>query len=238
MTRYLRIVLPALALAGCGDSTPMGTDMAGGKTDMSMNTADLTMGPDMAGPPAAPMLGMQLERMGRPTINVAVTNPFDLDSMQQQTRDKYNQDSDPSKWAATWTPVLAGTLGLYDGVDTVCGNQVGACGMLAGCGVAMPAKGRYDTLGGVLADDKLYLDSSKATCGAYLAVETAVLGLPNNECGGRTPLFNVVHETYTAAAVGVAGFMGNDTYAVTDGVAKETDGTVSLTTFPFLDAPK
>jgi hypothetical protein len=245
MTKLIGFVLPfALAAAGCGDSTT--TDMGGGNKDLSMmKQPDMTMQqmqPDMVvTTPPAPKVGTQIERMGRPTINVAVTNPFGVNNKGESvdvTRDKYNADSNIAMWQATWTPYLAATLAIYDGADTMCGNQAGACAMLTGCPQnSTPDATRYLALAGVLADDQVYLDTTKATCGAYLAVETAALGAANNECGGRTPLFNVVHETYTLAVTGVSGIKGNDQYAITDGTTGNKEAPASLTAFPFLGDP-
>jgi hypothetical protein len=230
----------ASLVAGCGSSTN--------------NTV-----PDMSTPPPADMTvvvvnpvkpairATQIERMGRPTINVAVTNPFNLDYTAQNgttttdaTRDKYNADGNQSGWKTSWTSTLAKTLAIYDGVDMKCGNQFGACGMAAGCGVAAPAVGRYNTLAGVLADDQLYMDTTQTNCSFYLAVEANVLSVPGTAafCGGRALSAQVVHETYTAAAVGVTGFpvAPATAFAVTDGVTGTGNGQVSAT-FPFLANP-
>lgn len=208
--------------------------------------------PDLAMPmpdPVKPALaGTQIERMGRPTINVAVTNPFNLDytavgggMTTNASRDKYNQDSNPAMWVANWKGSLAKTLGIYDGVDTVCGNQFGACGMAAGCGGTAPAAGQYDTLASVLADDQLYMDTTQTNCAFYLSVEANVLKVAgaNAFCGGRILSAQVVHETYTAAAVGASGFPvpPATAFAVTDGVLGSGNGQYSTTAFPFLAAP-
>jgi hypothetical protein len=227
------LTIAPLALFGCGNST---TTDAG--TDGSTNNTDLTTitNPDMT-PPAAPQLGTQIERMGRPTLNVAVTNPFDLDlskvvagnTGRDVTRDLYNADSDPTKWAADWSPILAFNLGIYDGADGTCGNQ-----LLAG---ATAVAGRYNTLATVLADDQIYLDTTQTTCGFYLAVEANfALHLGLADCGGRTPLESVVNETYTFATVGVGGLNKDGSFAVTDGPTKNNEAQPNLTTFPFLGA--
>jgi hypothetical protein len=146
-----------------------------------------------------------------------------------------------------------------------CGTQFLACGLPGGCVIGgacladtdcptdnscdqkkcVPdkdagGKNRYAMLSTVLADDRQYLDTRQSTCGLYLSVELQAVkaGLGANDCGGRIPTFDVVDLTYTAATVGSAGFLGNGTFAVTDGVAKDGDnGAVSLTTFPFLPGP-
>ena len=214
-TRIL-IALPLLAF-GCG----------------ATNTT-----PDGGTIPKAPALGAQMDRMGRPTINVAVTDPFDLDGKRDTAggvRDTYNADADPSKWVANWQPSIAATLAVYDGADGTCGNQLGAA---AAAGGVVP-KDRYAVLAGALADDRLWVDTTQTTCSLYLAMEAnALLSLGAKDCGGRTPLEDVVDETYTAAAVGPTGFMANGTFAVTDGVPSDADSTASLSVFPFLGDAK
>ena len=241
MKRILAIALfPFAALLGCGDDATTSQDSGPGGPDLRVVVQpDMATAVDMATVPPVPTLGAQIDRMGRPTINVAVTNPFDLDlkalnpvaTSRDVTRDAYNQDSDSAKWGANWTGVLGFNLAIYDGADTVCGNQ-----LLADANVNTPA--RYAALGGVLADDRLYLDTAQTTCKLYLAVEAnAALSLGAADCGGRTPLESVVNETYTAAAVGIGGFNSDGTFAITDGPTSNAEGTPSLTTFPFLTSP-
>jgi len=183
-------------------------------------------------PPAPPSVGAQIDRLGRGTINVAVTDPFDITTMgQDKTRDAYNADADEASWGAHWVADLETILAIYDGADGTCGNQLLA-------DMSKTDKTRYATLATVLADDRLYLDTGKTTCTTYLGVELNAVGVANSDCGGRTPNEQVVHVMYTAATVGAAGFMSNGSFAVTDGVQADGDGTsASLTAFPFLAAP-
>lgn len=243
MRSNILLALPVAALiAACGGSSTGAADMT------TTTTPDMTttVVPD----PVKPALATtQIERMGRATINVAVTNPFDLDytsvgggTNRDATRDKHSKDGNEAQWAATWTPIIAKTLALYDGVDTKCGNQFGACGMAGGCAVgSTPMANRYNTLAGVFADDRLYLDSTKTDCSFYLAVEATVLQVPgaNTFCGGRTPTVDVVDVMYTAATVGASGFPTpvKPTFDITDGIAKENETADSLTVFPFLSDP-
>lgn len=238
MKTSIQMVLPALLLLGCGDDVNTGT------ADLS-SAPDQAVAGDMAMTPAAPQLGAQIDRMGRPTINVAATNPFDLDlsaavksganpaaKNRDATRDAYNQDSDPSKWVANWAATIGFNLAVYDGADGMCGNQI-----LADPAVKDPS--RYTALGGVLADDRLYLDTAQTTCGFYLAVEanaTIANGALMN-CGGRTPNDPVVDETYSFLTIGPADFLKTGMFAITDGPTKNGEGMPSLTTFPFLTDP-
>lgn len=243
MKNYILLALPFAAfVAGCDNDTPTNTPV-----DMAM----MTTPPDLAmfvPPPKPALAATQIERMGRATINVAVTNPFDLDyttqgggANQNATRDMHSKDQDIANWRTKWTPIIARTLGIYDGVDRTCGNQFGACGMAVGCGGAAAAAGRYNTLAGVFADDQLYMDTTKTNCGFYLAVEATALQVAgaNVFCGGRTPLVDTVDVMYTAASVGAGGFptQVKPGFDITDGVAADAEGVDSLTAFPFLTAP-
>jgi hypothetical protein len=116
-----------------------------------------------------------------------------------------------------------------------CGNQVLYNGNASGGGAA--AATSYQTLSGILANDELYVDTSKTTCAFYLAVEFGVAtGLGNTTCGGRAPQYDVIDFSYTALALGIRGFStdGLFTPGFGDGVTAHTDLT---STFPFLGEP-
>lgn len=116
-----------------------------------------------------------------------------------------------------------------------CGNQVLYNGNASGGGAAMATS--YQTLTGILANDELYLDTSKATCAFYLAVEFGVAtGLGNSTCGGRAPTYDVIDFSYTALALGIRGFStdGMFTPGFGDGATVHTD---LLSTFPYLGDP-
>ena len=66
------------------------------------------------------------------------------------------------------------------------------------------------------------------TCGQYLGVEANAVGIPNADCGGRTPEYDVIDTTYSVLAAGVLS-------GVSDGIV--ADGKVT-TTFPFLAPPQ
>jgi hypothetical protein len=245
-TLFFAFSVAALA-AGCGTNNTT--------ADMSTHVGDMTVNETPTKPGLA---ATQIDRMGRGAINVAVTNPFNLNqtgtgmggASRDATRLAYDIDSNESAWTTNWAPVLEQTLAIYDGADTTCGNQFGACGMAAGCGGSYNRMGAnvtpattYGTLATVLADDQLYMNTSIATCSFYLAVEANALNVAGagTMCGGRTPLVDVVSETYTAATVGATGFPTTPTgnFAVTDGITGKAAAVpaASLTTFPFLANP-
>ena len=176
-------------------------------------------------PPAKPTLGAtQIDRMGRAGVNTALTDPFDIVSgmTPNQVKDAYNALTDPSTWSPQFKKNISTNLAILDSLDTVCGNQ-----LLAG---PSAVAGRYDTLAGVLVDDRLYVRTDKTTCTTYLGVEANAVGLTNDDCGGRTPLYNTIDVTYSALAIGE--FSG-----VTNGFTSDSEGNPNATTFPFLGSP-
>ena len=179
--------------------------------------------------PPPPRVGaVQIDRMGRAGVNTALTNPFFRESVPSEESqhetivDDYNAANDPSQWVAEFSSLIASNLAILDSLDRVCGNQV-----LAG---PAPVAGRYKALADILADDQLYVNTASGTCNQYLAVEANAIGIANADCGGRTPLENTIDVTYSVVAVGALT-------GVTNGITSDTDGTASLTAFPFLDRP-
>jgi len=169
--------------------------------------------------PAPPALGVQIERMGRAAINTAVVDPFNPDDQNHGfIQDGYNATSNPADWSQ-FADRMADNLAILDSLDTVCGNQ-----LLAG---ATADPDRYAGLAGVLADDRLFVNTRAGTCGQYLAVEANALGITNSDCGGRTPLYDVVDVSYSVLATGMLAGVG-------DGIAADADGMPSLIAFPFL----
>ncbi len=185
--------------------------------------------------PAPPALGAEIDRMGRPAVNTALTDPLGLPVKNRLSdggvldegaaKDQYNAASDPNTWLA-FAPQFAQSLALYDGLDGTCGNQP-AANYDAG---AQPTS--YGTLAGALTDDELYVNTGSTTCQMYLAVEAEVLSLTTSltDCGGRTPNENVIDETYSLLATGAPA-------GVTNGITANPNGTANLTTFPYLLPP-
>jgi hypothetical protein len=174
--------------------------------------------------PAAPTLGTTItDRMGRAAVNTALTNPFDTvaGSSPNAVKDAYNAAVDPTMWSGMFKGYIQSNLAIFDGLDTVCGNQF----------LADATSPRYSTLAGVLVDDELYLNTASGTCQVYLGVEAnAVNAIPNTDCGGRTPLENTIDETYSLLAIGQPS-------GVTNGITSHAGTAPSLTAFPFLGPP-
>ena len=201
-------VSAATGLAACGDdSSTGGADGGAGQVDGG------------GGPPPVPALGAQIDRIGRPGVNTALTDPFDLDETSEgMVKDQYNSAA-PADWSS-FTGHIKANLAILDGLDRNCGNQL----------LADAAAPRYSVLAGALADDRLYLNAASGTCTTYLAVEANATGVvPNDDCGGRTPPEDVIDETYSLLAAGALS-------GVTDGVSAD-DEVHSTTDFPFLAAP-
>jgi hypothetical protein len=137
-------------------------------------------------------------------------------------------------------------------VGQACGNQLDYAGMLAGqrgipsqcfMGTTYQPSCSYASLAAVLADDQLYLDTTKPRCNAYLAIEfAALIGMAssNTDCGGRAPANDVMDSTYSLLTAGVAGFAASGSNPdpsmpqFGDGVGPHADLT---TTFPYFGPP-
>lgn len=178
-------------------------------------------------PPVAPHLGaMIVDRMGRAAVNTALTNPFDTvaGSSPNAVKDAYNAVADPTMWSSMFKGYIMSNLAIFDGLDTVCGNQF----------IADASAPRYGTLASVLVDDELYLNTASGACSIYLGVEAnAVNAIPNTDCGGRTPLENTIDETYSLLAIGKPS-------GVTNGIVSHVippNTPASLSAFPFLPPP-
>ena len=120
-------------------------------------------------------------------------------------------------------PEIEKALGLYDGFDGKCGNQLLAS--------TSATAGRYRQLATLLADDRLWVDSTSGVCREFFAVELTELtaGPIGTDCGGRSP-------TYSAANI-YRSLLANGTSAgIDDGLARDKREH-SSTTFPFLAAP-
>ena len=212
---------------GCGDDD----DNVTTKKDSGTPTAETgtpETGTDAGSkPPAPPMLGAQLDRKGRPVTNVAFNHTFEADA--GAAKDDYNKDGDQAGWSAKYTGEMSKNLAIFDGFDTVCGNSFLAN---ADAGATPTAVQVYGAFGGILADDRLWLDANGVTCNTYLAVEkrSAPGALPNFDCGGRALKYDVIDVTYSTATKGTFSGVGDGI----DADPVKTAGTV----FPFLADPQ
>jgi hypothetical protein len=231
----LRLALAGLLLAGapaCDGSSsgqpgvsPVTGGGAGGGGG-GAGGAQVTEPPGGNVPPA-PAIGQQIDRAGRDGIGHAVVDPFGLMALfSHQNRDVYNRAGDRAQWKELFAPRFRHSLGIWDGTDGTCGNQLAAS--------ATVEPSRYDALVNLLVDDVLLLDTSTATCTTYLAVELRLLGEGAHECGGRTPLMDTPDATMTFLAAGLAGRNADGTMALSDAINNDKDGAPSASEFPFL----
>ncbi len=198
--------------------------------------------------PAAPKLGVQIDRMGRPAINTVGSKTFGTPAARDVAETAYNAASDPATWVAMFKPDIAASLAVLDALD----KPDNATPAMAGCGnqVAVPAAtkhaaGAYDFLAGVLADDRLWVKlTAKGGCGLYLAVEANALMVTNDFCGGRTPTDDVIDESYSllSGAFDFANLAKNpptNPFLFGDTIAVEgTTNAAYLAGFPYFAAKK
>jgi hypothetical protein len=218
-TRLASCLLGALALCACnGDDNDNGdvANTAGGASLLP----ELPAIPGALGPGKQPTLGPRIDRAGRPAITAALVSAFEADP-DTKRRDvaAYNALglSNPQ-----FTATIKKSLGILDGLDGICGNQL----------LAAPMGDRYAPLAQVLLDDQLYLNSD-LDGSVYLGVEAEAVKLVpagGGAGGGREPGDDVIARSYSVLAAGA--FSGID-----DGVPKD-DTTPNPDAFPFLAAPR
>lgn len=211
------LLLP-LAVGACN-----GDDDDGDNADVPTTAGNANLLPAVAGARGAnspPELGDRIDRAGRPAIGAALISTFtaDPDTKRLDTAAYNASGLSNAAFAATMTQ----SLGILDGLDGNCGNQL----------LAATTGDRYAPLTKVLLDDQLYLNSAKPGS-VYLGVEAEAVGvaMPGQGAGGgRQPGDDVVERSYSVLAAGALG-------GVDDGV--RTDDTIpSPTLFPFLAAPQ
>lgn len=254
MTKTIRIQMMlalagSLAFAGCGDDDDDGTtddtpdmftpmvDMGDDEEDMFVAEDDMFVPPMPRGMDNPPTIGAQIDRAGRPGVTTALVGTFTMtdDTMRGDLKDDYNADANAAGWVEAYQPTIHSQLAVLDGLDGSCGDQ-----LAFDANPLDDGSSDYDFLAAVLANDRLWVDSTVTDCmGGYLHVELRALGVDVPACGGRMPAQDVIDATYSVLAGGLplltAGDGGGP--AVTDGVPmSDEDGTLSAT-FPFLAAP-
>jgi len=227
------LVVLAAALAGCHGS--------GAGAEVPIHD-----GSEGQGAPPPPALGPQIDRMGRPAISSWLVAVFGAGGAARTAqKDAYNQAPDPATWKTTMLPAsvtiereLEANLAVFDAIDT------GLAITPSGCGNALsyvkpPSATSYQNAADLLADDQLYVDTSKTACTVYLALEIEQASAGSSvhyACGGRMLTHDVIDVTYSVLAAGLAGLDKANNFApkLHDGVAAHTD---VKDTFPFLGAP-
>lgn len=215
---------------------PAGNFLAGWKTSAIVVSVDLDVvnagGPMLAvwgrterrqaaAREGVPPPGAPIDRMGRALTGNALLATVGDEDIANLLKEAYNR-ADRDGWAG-FAAEIGRNLALYDGFDGVAGNQ-----WLADQSVATPA--RYQRLAGLLADDRLWVDSRQTRCMDYLAVErTALGGEALKDCGGRTPNYNVNGVFRSLLIRGMPD-------VADDGVDRD-DRVHSISVFPFLAVP-
>ena len=242
ISETLIVIVASMTLAACGtdqsdpkapiDDMPPTMQMPDEPDNMTPPSdttppADITPPSDTTPPsmeptrPERPQLGLQIDRVGRAAINTALNNTFNGDEAAKgAAKDRYNA-AGPTDWM-TFQDDFAVSLAILDSLDTVCGNQLLADGVV---------DERYQALAGVLADDQLYVNIDSGECGTYLGLEAEVVGaVPTGAggCGGRTPSDDVIERSYSVLAAGALQGI-DDTIQGDDG--EQSAG------FPFLAPP-
>lgn len=169
----------------------------------------------------------QIDRVGRPLTGNALLGSFADEETSDRLKERYNSAT-PST-AAEFIPEIEKGLGVYDGFDASCGNQ-----FLAASSTNSPTKSpeRYRALATLLADDRLWIDSTSSLCGEFFSVERAALAGDHAQgifCGGRTPNDDAIDVYRSLLVNGTAK-------GVDDGVDRD-DRQHSVNEFPFLAAP-
>jgi Domain of unknown function (DUF4331) len=165
----------------------------------------------------------QLNRVGRPLTKNALLGLFAPDDVGDQLKEGWNATTPET--SARFIPEIQKGLVLYDAFDGQCGNQ------LLAEPKAAPSK-RYLVLATLLADDRLWVNSTSTVCTQLMAVEfTALAGKKSlkSDCGGRSP-------NYKAANIWRSLLVDGTNVSVDDGVEHD-DHEHSATVFPFLAAP-
>lgn len=213
----LTLLLSALAVFSCK------SDDDGGDEDTS--TQPLAPAIEGAlgrnGRPETPAAN-RIDRAGRPAISAALISTFNPDARVEDL-DRYNKSGNANR---AFVPIMEQSLAVLDGLDEVCGNQLGAGPE------ARP--GRYQTLANALNDDQLYLFSDRVGAGsAYLGVEAEALELApegGGSGGGRVPGDDVVRRSYSVLV--------NGSFGDIDDLVDSDDATHDIDVFPFIAAPQ
>lgn len=163
-----------------------------------------------------------LDRMGRPLTGNALLGTLASALESDKLKEDYNHATPAA--AARFVPEIEKNLGLYDGFDGKCGNQ-----LLAG---KVASGGRYSQLATLLADDRLWVNGASKSCTQFFAVELAQLTGQRalaNDCGGRSPTYSAANVYRSLLANGKSG-------GIDDGLTRD-EHDHSASAFPFLAAP-
>jgi hypothetical protein len=166
----------------------------------------------------------QIDRAGRPLTANALFATLGPEEVGDKLKESFNRATPAT--GAQFVLELEKGIALYDGFDGKCGNQP----LIARAPVG-PA--RYRAMAGLLADDRLWVNSGSGRCERFMAVELASLMRRRemaHDCGGRTP-------TEDSTDVYRAVLINGTTMGASDGVDRD-EREHSDSIFPFLAAPE
>jgi hypothetical protein len=205
--------------------------------------------PDGAKAPDPPTLGAQLDRAGRPGVASLLIGTFASAPTRTALQDAYGQASDAAAWKTTMLQTnlsieleLEKNLAVFDSLDIGMVDVPPTAGCQNAFRYSTPPKATsYLSAADLFADDQLYVDTAKASCSGYLALEIEYGSFGDTihmSCGGRTLTYDTVDMTYSVLAAGVNGLdlRAQNTPAprLHDNAAVHGD---VKTTFPFLGPP-
>jgi hypothetical protein len=214
----LALLLASLGAFACSSDDDDGGDNDDAPPDEQTEVAAIEGALGRNNRPATPGTA-RIDRAGRPAITAALISTFNP-AAREADIDRYNKSGNANR---DFVPIIAGSLGILDGLDRTCGNQ-----LLAGADVA---PGRYDALATVLVDDQVYVQSDRVnSTSIYLGVEAEAVNAGQGSGGGRAPGDDVIARSYSVLAAGVLS-------GVDDGVPAD-DATHDIDVFPFLAEPQ
>lgn len=159
----------------------------------------------------------RIDRAARPLTGNALLGTLANAAEQDRLKEAYNAatPADGERFVAEIEKGLA----LYDGFDGRCGDQLLA---------AKLGPHRYLRLAQLLADDRLWVNTSVRTCTQLFAVELAALAErpTSDDCGGRAP-------SYSAVNVYRSLLVDGTNASISDGLTRD-EQPVSDADFPFL----
>jgi hypothetical protein len=234
------LVVASVVVAGCGDNQ---LDSDG---SLHHDAGNL----DAPSFPAPPTLGAQIDRVGRPAIAATLIGVFDADQTRAAAvKDAYAHAADPATWRTTTLRTgvtieteIKANLAVFDVVDLGVSMVP-----MNGCRNALryigpPSGMSYKEAADLFADDQLYVDTDRATCEVYFALEIEFADdtSPHMTCGGRMPSHDVIDVTYSVLAAGTKS--GLDPLSNPPSGGKLHDnasvhGDLTETAFPFLGPP-
>lgn len=172
------LAVAAVALIGCGDnkSVPDARVIDGAPADAYCSNC-----------PAAPTLGAQIDRMGRPAVNTVLNRGFDAPQINGAAKKTYNEDASLANWA-TYVPEFMSSLAMIDVLDSgVCGNGICETGEqnAAGTGQCTADCPNTGQVGGVCGNGTCELGETNANCAADCTTVGQVGFAPANGCGNQ-----------------------------------------------------